>query len=114
MPEFIFTNTDKSLLMRAARLLLEQAKTLEKSYGLNWAADPEHRAAKLEFDRLHRDARDLRALAHRYESVTGPLTKKRAPGVRRGAQANANEAGGTPALPTDSQTPGGAHADSND
>ena len=77
MPEFVFTGTDKSLLMRAARLLLDQASTLERSYGQNWAADPDHRAAKLEFDRLHRDARDLRALAHRYEALVGPLKKPR-------------------------------------
>lgn len=114
MPEFVFTNTDKALLLRSARLLLDQAQTLERSYGQNWAADPDHRAAKLEFDRLHRDARDLRALARRYESLTGPLTKKRPPRVNAGPQRNANPQGGTQGSDNASQTLGGSHADSND
>lgn len=79
MEGFVFTGTDKALLLRAGRLLLEQAQTLENSHGQNWAANSESREAKAEFDRLHRDARDLKALAKRYEKLVGPLTKPRAP-----------------------------------
>ena len=62
----MFTNTDKALLNRAARHLTTEAAKLEKTYGQNsWGADKQCRKAKLEFDRLTRDARDLCALATR-------------------------------------------------
>ena len=58
----VFTGPDKALLDRAARSFDAQA------VALNWEAisDPRKRkAAKLEFDRLKRDAFDLRALGVR-------------------------------------------------
>ena len=62
----MFTNTDKALLNRAARYLKAEAAKLEKTYGQNsWGADKQCRKAKLEYDRLMRDARDLDAQATR-------------------------------------------------
>lgn len=62
----MFTNTDKALLNRAARHLKAEATKLEKTYGQNsWGADKQCRKAKLEYDRLTRDARDLDAVATR-------------------------------------------------
>jgi hypothetical protein len=72
----IFTNTDKALLLRAARLLLADAKALEDSHGKNWVENDAAKQAKLEFDRLHRDVRDLKSLVKRLEAVTGPLSKR--------------------------------------
>lgn len=58
----IFTGFDKALLERTARLLDAQAKRT----GWEDIADSRKRkSAKLEFDRLTRDARDLRMLAAR-------------------------------------------------
>ena len=62
----VFTGPDKALLDRAARLIDAQAKALK------WDSivDPKKRkAAKLEFDRLNRDAFDLRALAQRLKQA---------------------------------------------
>ncbi len=63
----VFTNTDKVLMMRAGRLLVEQAKSLKLQFGENWAASKESKVAKREYDRLLRDDRDIRALAKRLE-----------------------------------------------
>lgn len=58
----IFTGSDKALLDRAARMLTSQAKAV----GWESFTEPRtRRGAKLEFDRLTRDARDLRALGKR-------------------------------------------------
>lgn len=70
----IFTNTDKTLMMRAGRLLVEQAKVLKTLHGNNWAATPESRKTKLEHDRLLRDDRDLRELAKRLEKAVTVLS----------------------------------------
>lgn len=73
----IFTGTDKALLDRAARLLDGEAKGLHWDLLTNLKA---RRTAKLEFDRLTRDARDLRALGKRIAAVavkaTPPLEKR--------------------------------------
>lgn len=61
----MFTLADKGLLDRAARLLLEQAAAIEFSYGKPAWVGEEARKEKLVFDRLQRDARDLRSLAKR-------------------------------------------------
>lgn len=62
----MFTNTDKSLLDRAARILSEMASDLYKEHGINsWGATKDSRKAKDVYDRLDRDARDLRTLAGR-------------------------------------------------
>lgn len=62
-----FTKMDKALMDRAARNLTTQAKAMEAAFAvpLGWGANKESKKAKLEFDRLMRDARDLRALAKR-------------------------------------------------
>ncbi len=59
----IFTTTNKALMQRAARNMTEQAGILKNSYGQNWAASKEAKVAKRQYDRLLRDARDLRELA---------------------------------------------------
>lgn len=61
----MFTLADKGLLDRAARLLLEQAAAIENSYGKPAWVGEQARKEKLVFDRLQRDARDLRSLAKR-------------------------------------------------
>jgi hypothetical protein len=59
----MFTKTEKALLDRAARRAADQAAALQKSLaGLSWGATKATKRAKLEFDRLMRDCRDLRAL----------------------------------------------------
>lgn len=58
------TALDKALLMRTARHLEERAAELERSY-TPWGASPEGKRAKRVYDRLLRDARDLRTLAKR-------------------------------------------------
>lgn len=63
----IITGIDRALMQRAARLIEGQAAQLETVYGLNWAADQTTRQAKLEHDRLRRDARDMRALVKRLQ-----------------------------------------------
>ncbi len=60
-----FTNLDKALCDRLARGLHTQAKMLLTLHGSNWQASKESRKAKLEFDRLERDARDAGLLAKR-------------------------------------------------
>jgi len=60
-----FTNLDKALCDRLARGLHAQAKMLLTLHGSNWQASKESRKAKLEFDRLERDARDAGLLAKR-------------------------------------------------
>lgn len=65
----IFTNTDKGLLQRAARNLDEIGKGLLKTHGPVWSATKEGVKAKLVFDRLQRDSRDLRAMAKRIIGV---------------------------------------------
>lgn len=65
----IYTLTDKTLMMRAARKLKEQADQLLACYGANWAESKATREAKREFDRLLRDERDLRMLAKRFEKA---------------------------------------------
>ncbi len=65
----IYTLTDKTLMMRAARQLKEQADVLLNRYGTNWAENDESKDAKRKFDRLLRDERDLRMLAKRFEKV---------------------------------------------
>lgn len=72
----IFTNTDKTLMMRAGRLLVEQARILKHSYGQNWAGSAEAKEAKRQHDRLLRDDRDLRELAKRLEIQSKINTEK--------------------------------------
>lgn len=86
----LFTNTDKSLLLRAARLLLEDATKLESTHGSNWVASKESKAAKAEYDRLHRDARDIKKLVKRLEAETGKLVAK--PGLVAELQSGENHA----------------------
>tara|TARA_R110000868_G_scaffold411755_1_gene708939 strand:+ start:41349 stop:41630 length:282 start_codon:yes stop_codon:yes gene_type:complete len=62
----MFTKTDKALLDRAARHYTLAAAKLQATYGTaSWGADKKCRTAKLEYDRLMRDAHDLRMLAQR-------------------------------------------------
>jgi hypothetical protein len=59
----MFTKTEKALLDRAARRAADQATEIQKSLaGLSWGATRPTKKSKLEFDRLMRDCRDLRAL----------------------------------------------------
>ena len=58
----IFTNTDKALLFRCARILTEEALSLKYSHS-PWGINAESREAKRRHDRLLRDARDLQELA---------------------------------------------------
>jgi hypothetical protein len=61
----MFTKTEKALLYRAARRAADQASALQKSLaGLSWGATKATKRSKLEFDRLMRDHRDLRALGN--------------------------------------------------
>lgn len=60
----MFTNTDKALLDRAARRATASAACL-KSLHPSWGASKDSKKAKLEYDRLMRDAHDTRALAKR-------------------------------------------------
>ena len=61
-----FTLTDKTLLDRAARLINDQARLLGTNHGTDgWSTDDVARKAKLVYDRLLRDERDLRALGQR-------------------------------------------------
>ena len=71
----VFTGPDKALLDRAARSFDQQADALQ------WEliADPKKRkSAKLEFDRLKRDAFDLRALGVRLKKVAKSLASEAA------------------------------------
>jgi len=58
---------DKALLDRAARLLDGLATVIEKQTGGVWGGSGKARKAKVEHDRLRRDAFDLRALAKRLQ-----------------------------------------------
>lgn len=79
----MFTLTDKGLLDRAARLLLEHASQIENSYGRPAWVGEEARKQKLIFDRLQRDARDLRTLGKRmathFDVAPAPRQVKVAP-----------------------------------
>ena len=68
-----FTLTDKSLMLRAARILEGDAGVLESSHGPVWSATADGKTAKREFDRLLRDARDLRSLVRRFEALHPPI-----------------------------------------
>lgn len=57
-----FSTVDKALLDRSARILRALASNIEQACGSAWGG---HRDEKLEFDRLMRDERDLRALGKR-------------------------------------------------
>lgn len=63
----MFTLTDKTLLDRVARMVKEQHQTMlaRDCPAAGWGATEESRKAKLVFDRLVRDERDLRALGKR-------------------------------------------------
>ena len=62
-----FTNTEKALMDRSARNLIDQAQQIYNAQAvpMGWGATKDSKKAKLEYDRLQRDARDLRALAKR-------------------------------------------------
>lgn len=62
-----FSKMDKALLDRAARNLTAQAREIELAVAvpMGWGASKESKVGKLGYDRLLRDARDLRALAKR-------------------------------------------------
>ena len=68
-----FTLTDKALMLRAARLMVEVAQVEAASHGPVWSATPDGRVAKRRYDRLLRDARDLRALTKRFEVLHPPV-----------------------------------------
>lgn len=72
----IFTGTDKALLDRTARMLDTQAKATAWEAITNLKS---RRVAKLEFDRLCRDARDLRALGKRIATVAVKAAPKLEP-----------------------------------
>lgn len=57
-----FTGVDRALLQRSARSLEAKAHPLADEI---WDGSDASRARKLEYDRLMRDGRDLRALAKR-------------------------------------------------
>ena len=69
-----FTNLDKALLDRCARGLRNDGAGLLARHGSNWQASKESRKAKLEYDRLQRDAHDLSMLAKR---MTGEEKQRR-------------------------------------
>lgn len=71
----VFTGPDKSLLDRAARSFDAQAAAL------NWEGVTDlkkRKAVKLEFDRLKRDAFDLRALGIRLKKMAKVLASQQA------------------------------------
>lgn len=73
----VFTGPDKALLDRAARSFDQQAAAL------NWESITDlkkRKAAKLEFDRLKRDAFDLRALGVRLRKTVKVLDAAKAAG----------------------------------
>ncbi len=61
----MFTMTDKALLDRAA-LRTTKAANVIKSVHPIWGASKDSKTAKREYDRLMRDAHDMRALAKRF------------------------------------------------
>ena len=76
---FEFTLTDKALMLRAARILKEDALALEREYGPVWVATPEGQEGKRVYDRLLRDVRDLKALVKRLEVLHPPVPSPKAP-----------------------------------
>lgn len=60
----MFTKTDKALLDRSALRLQKSAAALQSENPV-WGATVASKKAKLEYDRLMRDARDLRTLGKR-------------------------------------------------
>lgn len=76
-----FTLQDKVLLDRAARLIKEEADVLMRSEcpPAGWGATDASKKAKLVFDRLKRDERDLRALGKRLCAHFGVAPAPRAP-----------------------------------
>ena len=68
-----FTLTDKALMLRAARFMVEEAAVLAQSHGPVWAATADGVVAKRQHDRLLRDARDLRALVKRFVELHPPV-----------------------------------------
>lgn len=60
----MFTKTDKALLDRTARRITMSAEAIQKVHPV-WGATEDSKKAKLEYDRLMRDARDLRMMAKR-------------------------------------------------
>lgn len=60
----MFTKTDKALLDRTALRVTKSAAAIQSIHPV-WGATKDSKKAKLEYDRLQRDARDLRALAKR-------------------------------------------------
>jgi len=96
----MFYLTDKSLLDRVARLTNDAATALrERHEAAGWPATKESRAAKLEYDRLLRDVRDLRLLGRRMSAHFG--VKPAAKVVKVAALRPLAEGGGY-ALPTPS------------
>lgn len=83
----IFTNSDKALLDRAARLFDAEAA------GIGWESvldSKKRKALKVAFDRATRDARDLRALGQRLRDeakVNGAAHVNRRHTTERRAQA---------------------------
>lgn len=64
----MFTLVDKTLLDRAARLVNEKARTYRVAHqkpDTGWNGSKEDREAKVVYDRLLRDERDLRLLGTR-------------------------------------------------
>jgi hypothetical protein len=59
------TPTDRYLLQRVARTLEADAKVELDSYSQDWLGSQEAKAAKGRYDRLMRDARDLRDMVTR-------------------------------------------------
>ncbi len=60
----MFTMTDKSLLDRAALRTTVAANCIKSCHPI-WGATADSKKAKREYDRLMRDAHDMRALAKR-------------------------------------------------
>ena len=74
-----FTLTDKTLMLRAARFLNAEAAVLEASHGPVWVATQEGIVAKKQFDRLLRDARDMKTLVRRLEALHPPVAAPKVP-----------------------------------
>jgi len=74
----VFTGPDKALLDRTARMLDARAQALDWERVLD---SKKRKDTKLEFDRLTRDARDLRALGVRLMKIAKLLKAPQAPVV---------------------------------
>lgn len=66
-----FTRVDRNLMLRVGLWLRKQAENLERQHGANWAASPEAKQAKRDYDRLRREERDLYALRQRLNGSSG-------------------------------------------